>query len=98
MELMIRAGGQQKPYTAPVYEGYRAVFQGLASQGWKAFFKGLFFRTFHQMANFYAFYEINLIESNKGGASERFSISMQLIKIWLLQCACNVTLNVFHIA
>jgi hypothetical protein len=56
MELMIRAGGQQRPYTAPVYEGYRGVIKGLASQGWKAFFKGLFFRTIHQLGHYYAFY------------------------------------------
>lgn len=56
MELMLRAGGQQRPYTAPVYEGYRGVINGLASQGWKAFFKGLFFRTIHQLGHYYAFY------------------------------------------
>ena len=43
MELMLRTGGEQKPYTAPVYDGYRGVLKGLMAQGWKAFFKGFFF-------------------------------------------------------
>ena len=29
MELMLRSGGERRPYTAPVYDGYRAVIRGL---------------------------------------------------------------------
>jgi hypothetical protein len=54
MELMIRSGGTHKPYTAPVYEGYIGTIKGLMTQGPKAFFKGLFFRSVHQLAHFYA--------------------------------------------
>jgi hypothetical protein len=57
MELMLRAGGQQKPYTAPVYDGYRGVIKGLSSQGWQAFYKGLLFRSIHQSAHYFAFFE-----------------------------------------
>lgn len=42
---MIRAGGKTAPYTAPVYKGYKETFQGLKSQGLRAFYKGLTFRT-----------------------------------------------------
>lgn len=62
MELMIRAGNQ-RPYSAPVYEGYVAAMRGLAQQGYKAFFKGLFFRSIHQMARYYAFSEFTLLSS-----------------------------------
>jgi hypothetical protein len=64
MELMIRSGGDHKPYTAPVYDGYVAAIKGLASQGPKAFFKGLFFRSIHQLAHFYAFTEIAILSGN----------------------------------
>ncbi len=95
---MLRAGGQQRPYTAPVYEGYQAVLKGLASQGWKAYFKGLFFRSVHQLARSYAFYEIGLSQSNQSGYSELEAINFQIGKLWLLQCLCDISLNVFHIA
>ena len=53
---MIRAGGERKPYTAPVYDGYQGAIRGLVKQGWKAFFKGFLFRTMHQLGHFFAFY------------------------------------------
>jgi hypothetical protein len=65
MELMIRSGGTHRPYTAPVYEGYLTTIKGLISQGPMAFFKGLFFRSLHQMAHFYAFSEVALLSSNR---------------------------------
>ena len=52
---MLRAGGESKPYTAPVYDGYIATIKGLMNQGPKAFFKGLFWRSIHQLAHFYSF-------------------------------------------
>jgi hypothetical protein len=55
MELMLRAGGEQKPYVAPVYEGYLGAIKGLAQQGFNAFFKGLAFRSIHNMARMFAF-------------------------------------------
>jgi hypothetical protein len=61
MELMLRAGGQNKPYTAPVYEGYQSVIKGLMSQGWRSFFKGLGFRSIHQLGHYLAFYELGLV-------------------------------------
>jgi hypothetical protein len=64
MELMIRSGGEQKPFTAPVYEGYIGAIKGLASQGPKAFFKGLLFRSMHQLAHFYSFTEIAILSGN----------------------------------
>lgn len=65
---MLRSGGEQRPYTAPVYDGYRGAIKGLAAQGWKAFFKGFLFRSIHQLSTFYSFYEIGLITNNIGGA------------------------------
>ena len=64
MELMLRTGGEQKPYTAPVYDGYRGVLKGLMSQGWKAFFKGFFFRSMHQVGHYVAYYGIGLNQDN----------------------------------
>jgi hypothetical protein len=98
MELMLRSGGEQRPYTAPVYEGYRGVFRGLAAQGWQGFYKGLFFRSIHQLGHYYAWYEIGLIQSNERGVAETMAISLQILKLWLLQCACDISLNAFHIA
>jgi len=54
-ELMIRAGGKTTPYVAPVYGGYRETIQGLQSQGWKAFYKGLAWRSFTTYSHFYPF-------------------------------------------
>ncbi len=48
MQLIIRSGGDRKPYTAPVYNGYTQSIQNLYDQGFKAFFKGCLFRTIHQ--------------------------------------------------
>lgn len=44
---MIRAGTHTKPYTAPVYDGYRSAIKGLIEQGWKSFYKGFMLRCFH---------------------------------------------------
>ena len=52
MELAIRSGQEHKPYTAPVYEGYRAAIRGLINQGPLAFFKGMLFRSIHHMTHF----------------------------------------------
>lgn len=52
---MLRAGGKTIPYTAPVYNGYRETFEGLKSQGWRAFYKGLGFRTFTNFMYFMPF-------------------------------------------
>ena len=52
---MIRTGGEFRPYTAPVYEGYRQVIRGLTKQGWKAFYKGVVFRIIHTGMHFMAF-------------------------------------------
>ena len=98
MELMIRSGGERRPYTAPVYEGYRGVWRGLTKQGWKAFFKGFLWRSVHQMGHFFAFYEIALLEGNRAGLSETLSVTKQIVKMWILQLACDVSLNMFHIA
>jgi hypothetical protein len=53
---MLRSGGERRPFTAPVYEGYQAVIRGLAKQGWKAFFKGLMFRSIYQLGAVYGFF------------------------------------------
>lgn len=95
---MIRAGGQNKPYTAPVYDGYIAVIKGLASQGPKAFFKGFFFRSIHQMAHYYCFTEVGFITGNQKGGSEMTNTLRQLGKLYILQCLCDVTFNAFQIA
>lgn len=55
---MIRSGGEQRPYVAPVYEGYIKAIKGLYHQGATAFFKGLTFRCFHQVIHYFAFSEI----------------------------------------
>ena len=52
---MLRAGGQNKPYTAPVYEGYQSVIKGLMAQGWRSFFKGAGVRSIHQYGHYFAF-------------------------------------------
>lgn len=52
---MIKTGGKTTPYTAPVYNGYKETFNGLKSQGWKAFFKGLGFRSISSGIYFYPF-------------------------------------------
>lgn len=65
LELIIRSGGEQKPFTAPVYEGYASTIKGLYNQGPRAFFKGLTFRAMHQMAHFYSFTEIALLSGNQ---------------------------------
>ena len=98
MELMLRSGGERRPYTAPVYEGYRGVLRGLSKQGWQAFFKGFFFRMIHQMGHFYAFYQIGLIGTNKTGSAESLYMSWQLLKMWGLMSICDCSLNVFHLA
>lgn len=95
---MLRAGGQQKPYTAPVYEGYRGVIQGLVSQGWKSFFKGLLFRSIHQSATFFSFYQITLMNNNVGGLYESVSLLSQLFKLWTVQFIFASSLNMFNIA
>ena len=69
MELAIRSGQEHKPYTAPVYSGYHAAVRGLINQGPSAFFKGLLFRSIHNMTRFFAFTEIGLI-TNKQGEEE----------------------------
>ena len=97
MELMLRSGGDHKPYTAPVYEGYKATVKGLLSQGYNAFFKGLFFRLVHQLAHFYAYTEISLMSGNETGLKETAKFSGQLIKLYLLQCLADVAFNAFHI-
>jgi len=65
---MLRSGGDRRPFTAPVYEGYQAAIRGLAKQGWKAFFKGLGWRSVHQLGAVYAFFQIGLFDtSNEKG-------------------------------
>lgn len=96
MELMLRAGGQNKPYTAPVYEGYQAVIRGLMSQGWKSFFKGLGFRSVHQLGHYFAFYEVSVLEGNNKGMLEVFTTGSQLFKIYMVQSCCDVLLNFLH--
>lgn len=58
---MLRTGHNQKPYTAPVYDGYIGAVKGLMNQGFKAFYKGLFFRSFHQLSHIYGFTQIALL-------------------------------------
>lgn len=95
---MLRAGGEQKPYAAPVYDGYLGVIKGLMSQGYKAFFKGLFFRSIHQLAHFYSFTEIAILSGNHTYESEKLHLSLQLLKIYGLQCLADISFNLFHIA
>jgi hypothetical protein len=53
---MIRAGGKTVPYVAPVYNGYKETFQGLLSQGWKGFYKGLGWRTVSTYMHFVPYF------------------------------------------
>lgn len=64
-ELMIRAGGKHIPYIAPVYQGYRETIEGLASQGWRAFFKGLGFRSLASLCSLYPLTYMSLGISNQ---------------------------------
>lgn len=95
---MLRAGGEQKPYTAPVYDGYLGVIKGLMNQGYKAFYKGLFFRSIHQLAHFYSFTEIAILSGNHTFESEKLHLALQLLKIYGLQCLADISFNLFHIA
>lgn len=98
MQLMLRAGGQRKPYTAPVYEGYRATVRDLFKQGWRAFFKGLLFRSIYQLGTLYSFYQIGVITSNQSGQKQALEMSWNILKLWAIQIASAMSLNVFHIA
>jgi hypothetical protein len=59
LELMIHAGTDNRPYTAPVYGSYVETIKGLMKQGWRAFYKGAFFRTIHQTAHLFPLLYIN---------------------------------------
>lgn len=97
LELIIRSGGEQKPFTAPVYEGYASTIKGLYNQGPRAFFKGLTFRAMHQLAHYYSFTEIAILSGNQTHESEKVRIMGQLGKLYLLQCLSDVAFNMFHI-
>lgn len=49
LELIIQSKSDQRPYTAPVYDGYYHAITSLHRQGFRAFFKGLMFRIISQL-------------------------------------------------
>lgn len=90
---MVRTGSSQRPYTAPIYTSYQSVFQSLKSQGWKAFYKGLGFRSLHQtihsMMFFYTFGE-------HGPASKNFS-GLSLLYMYGLLTFYDFAANTFQV-
>jgi len=93
-ELMVRAGGKTIPYTAPVYNGYKETFQGLKSQGWRAFYKGLGWRAGATFAYLLPFSQISGLISTED--VQKGSI-YQYMKLWLTCFAFDVLLNPLHI-
>ena len=60
-EVMLRAGGKDIPYTAPVYSSYVETIKGLYSQGLRGFYKGLGYRTFITLTVFSPFVGAEII-------------------------------------
>jgi len=96
---MLRTGQEHKPYTAPVYDGYRATIKGLMNQGFSAFFKGLACRCFHQMSHIYCFTQIALLGKHFDEPGQKqLNFMTNILKLYALQAFCDISMNGFYIA
>ena len=90
---MIKAGNT-KPYIAPVYGSYVETIKGLMAQGWRAFYKGLFYRFIHTSFHFWPYAYLNFLISND--EIQNNSIKSVLF-IYFGKIMLDSSLNMFHI-